>query len=71
MTALNDEIIDLQMKMSFQDSLLEELNQVIIDQQKQISRLELTLETMKVQMNSMQTGNQQESGPQYELPPHY
>lgn len=71
MAALNDEIIDLQMKMSFQDSLLEELNQVIIDQQKQISRIELTLETMKVQMNSMQTGSQQESGPQYELPPHY
>jgi len=71
MTTVNDEIIELQMKLSFQDSLLEELNQVIIDQQKQISRIELTLETMKVQMNTMQTGSQQESGPQYELPPHY
>ncbi|MDO7597163.1 MAG: SlyX family protein [Pseudomonadota bacterium] len=71
MSSLNDEIVDLQMKMSFQDNLLEELNQVIIDQQKQISRIELMLETMKLQMNTMQTGSQQESEPQYELPPHY
>jgi len=71
MTTVNDEIVELQMKVSFQDSLLEELNQVIIDQQKQISRIELMLETMKVQMNTMQTGSQQESGSQHELPPHY
>jgi SlyX protein len=71
MTTVNDEIVDLQMKMSFQDNLLEELNQVIIDQQKQISRIELMLETMKLQMNTMQTGSQQESGLQHELPPHY
>tara|TARA_R110000772_G_scaffold120814_2_gene227090 strand:- start:10 stop:225 length:216 start_codon:yes stop_codon:yes gene_type:complete len=71
MTTVNDEIVELQMKVSFQDSLLEELNQVIIDQQKQISRIELMLDTMKVQMNTMQTGSQQESGSQHELPPHY
>lgn len=71
MSTVNDEIVELQMKVSFQDSLLEDLNQVIIDQQKQISRIELTLETMKIQMNSMQTGSQQESGSQHELPPHY
>ncbi|HDY85002.1 MAG TPA: SlyX family protein [Methylophaga sp.] len=68
---MNDEIVELQMKVSFQDSLLEDLNQVIIDQQKQISRIELMLETMKIQMNSMQTNSQQESGSQHELPPHY
>tara|TARA_R110002049_G_scaffold228488_1_gene400625 strand:- start:425 stop:640 length:216 start_codon:yes stop_codon:yes gene_type:complete len=71
MSAVNDEIVELQMKVSFQDSLLEELNQVIIDQQKQISRIELKLDTMKVQMSTMQTGSQQEAGPQHELPPHY
>jgi SlyX protein len=71
MSTVNDEIVELQMKVSFQDSLLEDLNQVIIDQQKQISRIELMIETMKVQMNSMQTSSQQESGSQHELPPHY
>jgi len=70
MTDMNDEIVELQMKMSFQDGLLEDLNQVVIDQQQQISRLELALETMKVQVNTMQTGTQ-EAGQQHELPPHY
>lgn len=70
MNSVNDEIVELQMKISFQDGLMEELNQVIIDQQKQISRIELALETMKVQVNTIQSGNQ-ESGPQHELPPHY
>jgi len=67
---VKDEIIDLQTKLSFQDSLLEELNQVVIDQQQQISRLELALDSMKVQINTMQTGTQ-EPGQQHEIPPHY
>ena len=34
-------IIELQTKLSFQEDLLENLNQVIIDQQGQITKLEL------------------------------
>jgi SlyX protein len=67
---VNDEIIDLQTKLSFQDGLLEELNQVVTDQQQQISRLELAIEILKVQVNTMQTATQ-ESGTQHEIPPHY
>ncbi len=67
---MNDEIIDLQTKLSFQDGLLEELNQVVTDQQQQISRLELAIEILKVQVNTMQTATQ-ESGTQHEIPPHY
>jgi len=63
-------IDDLQMKLAFQDDLLEQLNQVVTNQQQQITNLELALETMKVQVNTMQTASQ-ESGPQHELPPHY
>ena len=67
---MNDEIIDLQTKLSFQDGLLEELNQVVIDQQKQISRIELALETMKIQINTMQS-TQAEGEPIEPPPPHY
>ena len=67
---MNDEIIDLQTKLSFQDGLLEELNQVVIDQQKQISRLELALETMKIQINTMQS-TQAEGETIEPPPPHY
>ncbi len=71
MTKMDDAIIELQMKVSFQDSLLEELNQVIVDQQDQLSRLELAIETLKVQMNTMQTSMHQENSQQHEIPPHY
>ena len=69
---MSDEIIDLQIKVAFQDELLEQLNQVVTDQQKQITRLELALEMMKVQVNTMQTANDgSSSATQHELPPHY
>lgn len=66
---MNDDIIELQTKLSFQEGLLEQLNQVVTDQQQQISRLELTIETMKVQVQTMQT-TQLVSEPN-EPPPHY
>jgi len=67
---MQDSIDDLQMKLAFQEDLLDQLNQVVTDQQKQITNLELALETMKVQVNTMQTATQ-EPGQQHELPPHY
>jgi SlyX protein len=67
---MQDAIDDLQMKLAFQEDLLEQLNQIVTDQQQQISKLELALETMKVQVNTMQTASQ-ESDSQHELPPHY
>ena len=59
MTVNENDIIDLQTRLAFQDGLLEDLNQVIIDQQDQISRLELAIETLKVQMRTMQTSMHQ------------
>ncbi|MDQ7072410.1 MAG: SlyX family protein [Gammaproteobacteria bacterium] len=67
---MQDAIDDLQMKLAFQEDLLEQLNQVVTDQQQQISKLELAIETMKSQVNTMQTTNQG-TGQQHELPPHY
>jgi SlyX protein len=72
MTVNENDIIDLQTRLAFQDGLLEDLNQVIIGQQDQISRLELAVETLKVQMRSMQSSMHQGSnGQKYEIPPHY
>jgi len=67
---MQNAIDDLQMKLAFQDDLLEQLNQVVTNQQQQITNLELALENMKVQVNTMQTSSQ-EGGQQHELPPHY
>lgn len=63
-------ILELQTKLSFQEDLLENLNQVIIDQQGQIAKLERTVETIIGQMHSIQT-LMQDNGQQQEIPPHY
>ena len=63
-------ILELQMKLSFQEDLLENLNQVITDQQGQIAKLERTVASMIGQMDSMQS-SMQDSGQQQEIPPHY
>lgn len=67
---MNEDIIDLQTKLAFQDSLLEELNQVITDQQKQIDRLQHSIEVLKSQLLSVQAHPllQETNEPP---PPHY
>ena len=67
---MNDEIIDLQTRIAFQDGLLEVLNQVITSQQQQITRLEMAMGVMKSQIQTMQSS--QSEGEQVEPPPpHY
>ena len=63
-------IIELQTKLAFQEDLLENLNQVITDQQGQIAKLERTVESIIVQIHSMQSSGQ-DNGQQQEIPPHY
>jgi SlyX protein len=63
-------ILELQMKLSFQEDLLENLNQVIIDQQSQIAKLERTVESIIGQMHNMQSSIQ-DNRQQQEIPPHY
>jgi SlyX protein len=67
----NEEAIqELQTKLSFQEDLLESLNQVIIDQQGQIAKLARTVESMIGQLHSIQSSMQDNSQKQ-EIPPHY
>ena len=70
MNNVENAIIDLQTKLSFQDGLLEELNLVVTDQQHQIMRMESALEVLRVQVKTLQTDNR--SGEVKEPPPpHY
>ncbi|KGM07292.1 hypothetical protein LP43_0902 [Methylophaga thiooxydans] len=66
---MNDDIVDLQTRLAFQDGLLEELNQVVTDQQKQIDRLELMLAALKAQLETVQ--HTQMIAQSDEPPPHY
>ncbi|MBD3633413.1 MAG: SlyX family protein [Methylophaga sp.] len=67
---MNDDIVDLQTRLAFQDGLLEQLNEVVTSQQQQIDRLESQIAALKSQMDSMhQTQLMQQSDEP--PPPHY
>jgi len=70
MSELDNAIIDLQTKLSFQDGLLEDLNQVVTDQQQQIMRLESALDAVRVQVKTLQTDNAPGESKE-PPPPHY
>jgi len=70
MTDMNDDIIDLQTRVAFQDGLLEELNQVLTNQQQQITRLENAMGVMRSQIETMQS-TQSEGETIEPPPPHY
>ncbi len=67
---MNEEIVDLQMRMAFQDGVIEELNLVVTDQQKQIDRLERRMVKLLGQVEALQADHviQQADEPP---PPHY
>ena len=68
---MSDEIIDLQMKQVFQEQLLEALNQVVTDQQQQITRLEHAVLGMKTQLQTLQSTTEEGQNASHEIPPHY
>ncbi len=67
---LDNAIIDLQTKLSFQDDLLENLNQVVTKQQHHIMRLETALDALRVQVKTLQTNPNSAEGTE-PPPPHY
>lgn len=67
---MNNEIVDLQTRVAFQDGLLEDLNQVVTSQQQQIDRLENQLKALKSQLESLQHSQLVQQGDE-PPPPHY
>jgi len=66
---MEDRIIDLETKSAYQEHLIQELNEVIISQQKQIDRLEKSLLHLK---DFLRNQEEQPSAPEKEAPPpHY
>ncbi len=65
-----DRLIDIETKMAHQEQLLTELNEVLTDQQAQISRLEALSQSLTDRLNSLvdNAGGGQLTD---ERPPHY
>jgi len=65
-----DRLIDIETKMAHQEQLLTELNEVLTDQQAQISRLEALSQSLIDRLNSL-VDNAGGGQLTEERPPHY
>jgi len=65
----NHRLEELETKLTFQDHLIDELNQALIAQQRDITKLTNLLESVISQVEKLGDGGNQ--GEQVELPPHY
>ena len=67
---LEDRIAELEMKIAFQEQLLDELNQALVQQQFDVDKIQLQLRYLARKLKDMQPSNiasQAEETP----PPHY
>jgi len=67
---LKDRLIELESRVAFQDSTIEELNDVIVKQQFPLDKLEKNLEIIKAQLKNLAPSplaSEKEEMP----PPHY
>ncbi|WP_293729910.1 SlyX family protein [uncultured Actinobacillus sp.] len=70
MQNFENRITELEMKLTFQDNLLEELNQALVEQQFVIDKMQVQLRYLANKLKDMQPSNvasQSEETP----PPHY
>ncbi|MDR3383736.1 SlyX family protein [Cupriavidus basilensis] len=67
---MESRLTELEIKVAFQDDLLDTLNLAVARQQRQIDLLQEQLQALYQQMRSSGTGSA-DNGPQHELPPHY
>ena len=66
-----DRLIELEIKMSYQDDLLQTLNTIIATQQRQIDRLEQAYQSMSERVNSLAVKTSDDAQQTYGIPPHY
>jgi SlyX protein len=65
---LERRIVDLELRFMLQEKLTEELNQVIVEQQRALDRLALEMRTLQEQVRAGAGGD---ATPKDERPPHY
>ena len=68
---LDERISNLEMKLSFQDDTIEQLNSAIIEQQKIIEDQKVQLTFLITRIKTMQTGSEIASEADETPPPHY
>jgi SlyX protein len=67
----DDRIIELEIKAAYQEDLLQELNKIVGQQQKQIDRLEATCRLLNERIISLSSEGSRGGENVEEVPPHY
>lgn len=66
----DDRLMDIETKLAFQEHTIEELNEVVIEQQKEINQLKNAVEYLLDKMELLVDTNM-ERAPADDRPPHY
>ncbi len=68
-----NQIIELESRLAFQENSINELNEIITDQQQQLDKLLTTVEMLDSRLNLLATnsGGESVSKPEDDIPPHY
>jgi len=61
----------LELLYSEQDHTIQTLNDIVAQQSQEISRLNLQMEQIKLQLQSLKSESATETGSEFEIPPHY
>jgi len=67
--AMESRLTELEIKLAFQEDLLETLNATVAKQQQQIALLQEQFRALYQQVRN--SGGVDNPGPQHEIPPHY
>ena len=67
-----DRITELEIKVAYQEDVVQSLNNIVADQQRQISQLETVCQLLNDRLKSLsESASAVESDSGYEVPPHY
>lgn len=66
---IEQRVTELEIKLSYQEDLVQTLNNIVAEQQQQIARLEQTCQLLYERLNSLQMEKQ--DGSKEPPPPHY
>ena len=69
--SLQTRLDSLELLYSEQDHTIQTLNDIVAQQSQEISRLNLQMEQIKLQLQSLKSESATETGSEFEIPPHY
>ena len=71
MSDIENRIMELEIQNAHQEDTIERLNQIVIQQQKDVDELVQHMQRLKVQLNNIQDNSTKETPEPEPPPPHY